>query len=142
MLVHFRHFVKYKLVKKKTPIIIPLRDQTINILMFTVQRVCVSVFYFNKNRIMLFKTVSFKNALFSSVRWTILLPSNHIQFLKGTQRTIENLFWDYFFIWIPNILFASGMCSITVPWSQGQVRLSLAFFPPQNSPASLMWRYQ
>ena len=110
-----------------------------NNLMLTLQRVCVSVFYFNKNRIMLCQTISFKNALFSSVRRTIVLPSNHIQFLKGTQRTIGNLFWDYyFFIWMLNILFSSsGMCYIMVPWSQGQGKLSLAFSLYRNTqPAS------
>lgn len=45
---------------------------------------------------MLCKTISFPKALLSSVRITGVLLSNHIQFLKGSQWTTENPFWDYF----------------------------------------------
>lgn len=60
----------------------------------------------------------------------LALPLDHIQFLKGIQWTIENLFWDYYFIWIFHIpLSSSGVWYFTAPWSQGQVRHSLASFP-------------
>lgn len=63
---------------------------------------------------MLCKTILFKKAWLSSVRRTVVLPSNHIQFLKGSQWTTENPFWDYFLFESSTSYFLLLECAVSL----------------------------
>lgn len=97
--------------------------------MFTIQSFCVHVFCFNKNRIVLRKRISFRKAWLSSGRRTVVLPSNHIQFLKGSQRTTENPFWDYFLFESSTSYFLLLECAVSPPCEAGAGSDSAWLFP-------------
>lgn len=146
MHVHFRCFERCKLKKKNsTHSSTPSEINTIKILVFTIQRFCVHVFYFNKNGIMLRKTVSFKNALFSSVRRTMTGTSlrSHSISKRNSVDDRKSLLGLFFLFESSTSPFLLLECAISLHHA-ARARLGIAWllFPLQNSIASPVWLYQ
>lgn len=95
-------------------------------MIFTVQRFCEHVFYFNKNGIMLHKTVFKKYMIFFCENNSPPLRSHSIS-KRNAMDHRKSLLGLFFYLNPQRLIFFFWNVLYHCTWSQGQVRLSLTF---------------